>query len=331
MNIKIYIMRIFGIIFFISLLAFISCSNNNEDSLNLMKDTEEAPTKSISDEEAGKYDDANMEETAKSRSRKNSQHKNEDITKNNVENDEVKIPEKIIKKANISFEVKNYKKSKVAIDMYVKKWKAYISNENEINENYRINNDIVIRVSKKNFELLVKDIMSESKKTDYKRISATDVTEEYVDIVSRLKTKKEVEKRYYDILNKAKTISEILMVEEKIRYLREEIEAKEGKLKYIDDRVGFSTINLSMYETLDFEYVAEASPNFFEKLSEAVHTGWKGLLGLIIGLFYIWPLLLFFAVVLFFVLKYIKKNKINIKTMQKPKTHNPEQNKQKVK
>jgi len=45
---------------------------------------------------------------------------------------------------------------------------------------------------------------------DYIKINTQDVSEEYVDLETRLKTKKEVEARYIEILrSKAKTLEDI--------------------------------------------------------------------------------------------------------------------------
>src|SRR5690606_18336536 len=88
---------------------------------------------------------------------------------------------------------------------------------------------------------------------DYIKVNAQDVTEEYYDLETRLKTKKEVEARYIEILkSKAKTVEEILIAEDKIRYLREEIEAVEGRLRLLKNKVGLSTIQIEIYQDAYF-------------------------------------------------------------------------------
>ena len=70
-----------------------------------------------------------------------------------------------------------------------------------------------------------------------KNVSVQDVTEEYLDIEARLKTKKEVEARYIEILkSKTKTVEDVLKAEEQIRIIREEIEAREGRLNYLKNQ-----------------------------------------------------------------------------------------------
>ena len=69
---------------------------------------------------------------------------------------------------------------------------------------------------------------------DYENITTKDVTEEYIDLESRLNTKLEVKQRYESILRKqAKTVKDILATEEKLQIIQEEIESVQGRLKYL--------------------------------------------------------------------------------------------------
>lgn len=204
------------------------------------------------------------------------------------ENDETaNIEKKIIKTAYISFGVSEYKESRMNIDSLIKKHKAYVSSENENNSSYSISNTIIIRVPAENFEKLLSDLEGEATEFESKSINTSDVTEEYVDILTRLENKKKVEAQYVELLKKARTIAEILEVNEHIRVLREEIEAKEGRLRYLKNQVGFSTITLYMHQDYD-----TVSYGFFHKIGDALSGGWDGFLTFIIGLIYIWPLIL---------------------------------------
>lgn len=221
----------------------------------------------------------------------------------------IKQPDKIIKEAQIQFEVDNYKTAKKQIDSLVNRWGGYIAKEDEQYSSNQIDNAIIIRVHNSHFEQLLNAISETSKRIDYKSVNSIDVTEEYIDIASRLKTKREVEKRYYEILKKAADIEDILKVEDEIRKIREEIEAKEGRLKYLDDRVSYSTITLTIYQKLSYKYKPGKASNFFSRLYKALDKGWKGLLSVIIALFHIWPILLIVAIGLFFFFRQERKMK----------------------
>jgi hypothetical protein len=120
------------------------------------------------------------------------------------------------------------------IDSLIKKHKAYVSSEDENNSSYSISNTIIIRVPAENFEKLLSDLEGEATDFESKSINTSDVTEEFIDILKRLENKREAEAQYLKILKDARTISEILAVNEHIRVIREEIEAKEGRLRLFE-------------------------------------------------------------------------------------------------
>lgn len=220
----------------------------------------------------------------------------------------IPIPDKIIKTANIGIGVKNYKESLGKIKQIVKSNNAYVSNEEERNYSYSISNTIVIRVTNKNFDSLIHLLLNEASKIEYKTISAVDVTEEFVDIEARLKTKKDVEKRYTEILKQARTIHEIMEVEEELRVIREEIEAKEGRLKYLSNQVDYSTINLSINQKFQTPIYQDG---FFSKIANAFSAGWEGIKLFIIGIFYLWPLWIILGVGLYILLKFLNRKRKN--------------------
>ena len=214
------------------------------------------------------------------------------------EQDTIDVGSQIIKTANINFQVKNFKEATDKIRQIVKNNGGYLSSSNEKNNGYAIEGEVVIRILSKNFDKAVKELLQIAVYQNFKDDNAEDVTEEFVDVISRIKAKKEVEKRYYDILSKAKTITEILEVEEKLRLLREEIEVKEGRLKFLKDQVQYSTIRLNYYETIDGYTKPPKTTSFWSKVVDAFGTGWQGLLNFLVGMIYLWPILIVLALII---------------------------------
>ncbi|MCB9260782.1 MAG: DUF4349 domain-containing protein [Flavobacteriales bacterium] len=200
--------------------------------------------------------------------------------------------DKIIKTGEIGFELNDYEREKHGFKDIFRKYGAEIFHENERTETNRISNEITVRVPNANFYPLM-DALSEGKgfkRIDYKRISATDVGEEYYDLITRIKTKKEVEQRYLTILRQAKTIKEILQVEDQIRVIREEIESKEGRLKFLEDRVSKSTITVYLYQPLDSSSPISTAPTFWGNLANAFQSGWNIVTNIILFFVHIWPI-----------------------------------------
>ncbi len=217
----------------------------------------------------------------------------------------IKIPSKIKKTADLNITVDDYKKARIEIEKIVKSGNGYIGSENEQNTTYSITNDMIIRVVNKDFDSMVSKLLAVANNVNSKNISAEDVTAEFVDIQSRLKSKKEIEKRYLDILQKASKVSDILEIEQKIGEIREEIEAKEGELKYLSDQVDYSTININVHQ--EFEYTPTDKPGFFGRLGSAFGNGWSGFLTFVVGLVYAWPLWLIIGFTSFFLYRFIKR------------------------
>jgi hypothetical protein len=214
------------------------------------------------------------------------------------------VEKKIIKTADVRFGVSDYKKSRANIDVQIKKYKGFVSQENETNSSMSIGNQIIIRVPAQNFDSLLNALEGEAKQFESKSISLNDVTEEFIDIEKRLENKKKVEAQYLEILKKAYTVSDILEVNEHVRVIREEIDSSEGRLKYLRNQVVLSTITLYVHQ--DFDTV---SYGFFHKIGEALAGGWDGFLAFLVGLFYIWPLLLIATVVFLLIRKGIRKRR----------------------
>lgn len=206
----------------------------------------------------------------------------------------------LIKTGYLTIEVKDYSAYRKTIQALVSKYGGYIGNESEVNESYRIYNDIVIRIPSASFDRMMNGLMESGIKTDSKRVEVKDVGEEYADLQARIIAKKAIEKRYLDILNKAGKISDILEVEEKLRVIREETEAAQGRVKYLSNQVAYSTINLNFYKVVDSHYTPPSGPGFFSRIWKGLVKGWEGILEFLIALVYLWPLWVVLILIIFY-------------------------------
>jgi hypothetical protein len=216
------------------------------------------------------------------------------------------IKRKLIKTGDIEFETNNVAETNNNIKKIIKQFDGYIANESEDKYDYKNSQKIEIRLPAENFDLLLAEISKGVEKFDSKNIHVKDVTEEFVDIQARLKTKKELEARYIQLLSKARNVSEILNIEREIGNLRGDIESFEGRLKYLKDQVAFSTLDVYFYETIPFQY----EHKFLEKFKNGFGNGWENLLYFVIGLINIWPFVLIIIVLVYFVRKKLKQRRL---------------------
>jgi len=199
---------------------------------------------------------------------------------------------KLIKTLNYRFEVENVNETIKALEVAIRKYPAYISDSKMRLENPVLENKITIRVQSEFFQDLVKDIDPLAKFVNKRDITTEDVAKEFVDLESRLKTKREVEQRYTEILRKkAGTITELLEAEQKISELHEEIEAAISRINYLKDQVSYSTINLEFYQTITQKIAEVETDSTGKDFKEALLTGWNGIVNFLIVLAYVWPLL----------------------------------------
>jgi len=197
--------------------------------------------------------------------------------------------QKIIKDGNITLKSKNVIHSKKAIDQSLKKMDAYYESEDLQNNEQSMAYNLKIRVPAVNFERLIANLESGEDEIEAKNIQARDVTEEYVDIETRLATKREYLQRYKQILAKAATVKDILAVEGNIRTLLEEIDSQEGRLKYLADQVSFITLSINLYEQKN--YIEQPKSSFLTRIKIALNSGWQSIVNFTLWLLGIWPYL----------------------------------------
>lgn len=83
---------------------------------------------------------------------------------------------------------------------------------------------------------------------------ADDVTEEYVDLGARLKNKQQLEARLLEMVAKrSDEIKDVLALETELARVREEIERMQGRLRFLNDRVALTTVEIAAYERLGFQ------------------------------------------------------------------------------
>ncbi|MGL4585329.1 MAG: DUF4349 domain-containing protein, partial [Flavobacterium sp.] len=200
-----------------------------------------------------------------------------EVKQNQDTAEEVTAPERmIVKQGSIRFETSNAQETRQNIASSIKKLNGYLSQDSSTVYGNQTEYTIEIRVPAKNFETLLEGVTATATKVDNKNISALDVTEEFIDVEARIKTKKEIEERYKELLKRANSIEDILKIESELGTLRADIESFEGRLKYLKSRVSLSTLSVTFYEK------GESTTGFGYEISSAFSSGWENLLSFVI-------------------------------------------------
>lgn len=222
-----------------------------------------------------------------------------------IEKQEV-VEKKIIKDGRMGIYVSELEKTKLRIDKLIKNYEGYYANESFSNTDFESAFNLKIRVPCANFEKLISEIESGDGDVQYKEIDARDVTEQFIDLKTRLENKRNYLIRYNDLLKQAKNVNDILEIEEKVRGLEEEIESTTGRIKYLSNLVDYSTLDLSISRKKDFKFNPVNRDKFTERLKQSFSRGWFGFVDFVLFVVKIWPFWIIVVSTYYFIRKFKK-------------------------
>lgn len=230
--------------------------------------------------------------------------KEEVSDKNKVQNNS----KKIIKNGEMTIAVAKIADAKSQVERILKKFDAYSQNETFRNSDTSEDLNLIIRVPSQNFDALINSFSNGIGSVEFKSIKADDVTEEYTEVSIRLANKKIYLDKYREMLKKASTTKDILEVQENIRALEDEIDVAEGRLRFIDDRVNYSTLNLNLHKE-KIRSSATSKIGFGNRFGDSLTEGWNTFVSFFLGIISFWPFLIFLPFVVFLWRKWKVKNK----------------------
>ncbi len=182
---------------------------------------------------------------------------------------------KVIYKGSLDLVVKDFAEAEQGLRGIIEKSQAFID---ELSEDRRAGSQRyakwVVRVPADGVQKFL-DQTATLGSTQYRGLSADDVTEEFVDLSARMKSKRQLESRLLELVaSKAGDIRDLASLESELARVREEIERMEGRVRYLSDRVEMSTITITMREeppavapALPPTFAARISQVFFQSLT----------------------------------------------------------------
>ncbi len=221
---------------------------------------------------------------------------------------DVSEDQKIIKTARLVFETKDVDATHKKMLQLAAKYKGLVQSDNSGKDYNRIYKDLTVRIPTENFQAFITGVSDGVEYFDQRTITRQDVSEEFVDLQARLKAKRTLEDRYLELLKKANSVTEMLEIERELSNIREEIEAKQGRLQYLENKVSMSTVNIEFYKITADTGVTQS---YGQKMKHALQGGWNGISVFFLGILYLWPLF-FLGIVVVIVLRiFLKKKKRN--------------------
>ncbi|MCC6485676.1 MAG: DUF4349 domain-containing protein [Armatimonadetes bacterium] len=154
----------------------------------------------------------------------------------------------VISTADLTVKVRNVPQAIEEMTSAVRQAGGYISESSESRHSSKGSGRITVRAPVKAYGRILEGIGRLGKIVS-KDERCEDVTEEYVDIQSRLRNLSHEEEAFLRVLHQARKVTDILAVERELSRVRGEIEAVTGRIKYLQNQISLATINVSFYAT----------------------------------------------------------------------------------
>ncbi|MEH7482763.1 DUF4349 domain-containing protein [Neobacillus drentensis] len=293
--------RLFSIFFIILLIFITGCNSNSEDksakmseSNNVAMDTAESDSGEQADFYSGETEKAEKSSAAEN----------------------IKIQNQmVIYQADLQLRVKKFDQTVRILEEKVLKYGGYIAESNVSKEgNEQVSGSIKIRIPQKHFQTFLHDAESQAAEVLQRSITGQDVTEEYVDLESRLKSKKVVEERLLTFMKSAVKTEDLLKISADLASVQEEIEIIEGKMKFLENQTSLSTVTITLYEkSVVVPTINKDKLNTWEKTKKqfmnSINMLLVGLSGLVVFIVGNLPVLAILFIIVFLLLYYLKKRK----------------------
>ncbi|MCD1261606.1 DUF4349 domain-containing protein [Paenibacillus athensensis] len=185
---------------------------------------------------------------------------------------------KLIYKANLVMPVADYDKAQTELRDLVALSGAYILQFSESVESKARSGNYTIKVAANGFVPLL-DGLAKISPALKRNVNGQDVTEEYVDLESRLKAKQAVEARLLSFMDKATKTDDLLAFSNELARVQQEIEQLKGRMRYLDQNVAYSTVELRLYEQIGSKPLL-SDPNE-TSLGERIERAWHSSLNVL--------------------------------------------------
>lgn len=159
------------------------------------------------------------------------------------------IDPKIIRTAQLNLEVKKVSEATVQdIEKLATQSGGFIANSNAYAQNdQRRGGSIEVRVSSTAFNRVLGQLETLGKILN-RTVNGQNVTEEFVDLESRLRNAEKVEDRIQSFLKLAKSSKDAVLILQELDQITERIEQIKGRLRYLNHSVAWSTITVNFSE-----------------------------------------------------------------------------------
>ena len=194
--------------------------------------------------------------------------------------------DKIIYTANVDLETLEFEETIAALYKLIEANGAFIETSSVSGTNYNAKYYygyssyrtayFTIRVPKENFAGLTGSLSSIGNVTQ-SRTSADNITSSFLDTESRLKAYRTEESNLLEMMEKADTVEDMITIQDRLSWVRYEIESLTSQLNNWQRRVDYSTLNLNVTEVKEYTEEPVEEKTFGEEIRDGFNSSVKWL------------------------------------------------------
>lgn len=152
----------------------------------------------------------------------------------------------IIRNGSLGVVVSDTEVALDAVNELVTELGGYIVESNVRQYQEGLQASVTLRVPAESFDVALERIRELATEVRYENVSGQDVTEDYVDLQSRLRYLEATEVRLLEFLEEAEDTESALAVYEQLQTIQADIEHVKGRMQYLEQSAAMATINLEI-------------------------------------------------------------------------------------
>lgn len=272
------------------------------------------------------FDMAESESIAMSPSRAPEEPKapQDTVTNNNAENTESYLDsQKLIYTCNINIESLEFTATQAKIQELITQYGGFVESNRLYDNAYgwyyssyektsgTLTQELTVRIPSEHYDAFVNGVSAVGK-VQNKTESVQNITTQYNDTETTVKSLRAQEKRLLEMMEACNSIDDMITVERRLSEVQMQLERYQTQLNAYDADIRFSTINITLKEVQEYSPTYEEK-NFFQRLWDHLETTVKDFAdfseGFLFVIIYLAPYAIIIAIVVVLIINFIKKKK----------------------
>lgn len=223
----------------------------------------------------------------------------------------------VLKNATLTVKVADPEAQSVVISLMAENMGGWVVTSNSYRSTLSsgeavTNASVTVRVPAERLNEALETIKADAIEVQSENVSGQDVTQDYIDISSRLANLEAAEEQLQEILDTARTAEDVLAVFNELTRIRGEIEVARGRIQYYDEASAYSslTVNLVPDVAASAQIQGWQPTNTVESAFVALLNVLQGLVDVVIYLIIFGlPLLLVIGIPLWFIVRTYRRRR----------------------